>query len=86
MLNCCSALQPPVLVELDVGIHPADAVVPAAEFTIGEDGADRRLLENVSADTSDREGSAITALRIARRHRFARGAIVGGKNSHSPRA
>jgi len=26
--------------ELEVGIHAADAVVPAAEFTIGEDGAD----------------------------------------------
>ena len=79
------ALHTPVLVEFEVGVGAADAIVAAAKFTISKDGADRRLLQDVAADAADREGRAVAAVRVARRHPLPRSAIVSGQNAHRPR-
>src|SRR5579885_1781904 len=58
------SLQAPVLIELEVGVDAADAVVPAPEFTVGKNGADGGLVENVVAYAGDRKRSSLPAVRV----------------------
>src|SRR6266568_6597402 len=51
------ALRAPVLVELEVGVEPTDAVVSATKFTVGERRANGGLVENIPADPGDRKRS-----------------------------
>src|SRR5579859_833944 len=70
------ALHAPVRIELEVGVQAANTVVATAEFAIGIDSADGRLIENVAADAGDGERGAVTGMEIGRRQGFAWCAIV----------
>src|SRR5579885_1993252 len=78
------SLQAPVLIELEVGVDAADAVVPAPEFTVGKNGADGGLVENVVAYAGDRKRSSLPAVRVTGGQGLAWGAVVGGQHADRP--
>src|ERR1700751_2792968 len=78
------ALKAPVLVDLNVGVDAADAVVAARKLAIREDRADGGLIKNVAADASDGERGAFATMRGGGRQNLARSTIVAGQNAHRP--
>src|SRR4029077_16193559 len=80
------ALDAPILIELEVGVDAADAVVAARELTIRENCADGGLIENVAADPRDGKGGTLAAVGIGRRQYLAWRTVVAGHHADCPRA
>ena len=80
------ALDAPVLIDLEIGVHTPHAVEASAEFPVGVDGADGGLIEDVAADAGDGKGGPIARIRIGGRQSLAGGPVVAGQDADSPRA
>src|SRR5581483_9518392 len=76
----------PILIQPEVGVESADAVIEAGKFAVGEDCADTVLLSKIVTDATYSEVSAFPGKRAVVGNHQARRTVVGDEETEIPRA